>query len=239
MEAAATPVKPSELVIPGTVPFSPDTPASRETMKEGVEYRYIPIINIEDAENPYMTGERGIISADDLKLNAGAANLDYFLAYIYVNQDNAKFMDKLLEYFKGMVAPSPEGWLKSTTEQHDPKIINYDEVDATLRRTNPDHTAYEKLRHTMTEYYVQFDKKWSWGSLGNILWENLGVAVTENKVLQPSALDFGGVAGRGGGKSKKKKSKSKKKKYKKKKSKKKKSKSRKKYKSRKKSKESI
>lgn len=216
MEAAATPVKQSEVVIPETVRYSPDTPASRATMRRGVEYRYLPIINIEDEANPHMTGEKGIISEVDLKLKEGAANLDYFLAYIYVNQGNAEFMEKLLAYFKEVL-----DWI--SLKDDDLEIINYDEVNATLRRTNPDPGDYGKLRHTMTEYYVQFDTEWSRGSLGNILWDNLEVTKPADGGLQARALDFGG--GQGGGKPKRNKSKkSKKKKSKRKKSKKKKSK---------------
>jgi len=214
MEAAATPVKQSEVVIPETVRFSPDTPASRATMRRGVEYRYLPIINIEDEANPHMTGEKGIISEVDLKLKEGAANLDYFLAYIYVNQGNAEFMEKLLAYFKEVL-----DWI--SLKDDDFEIINDAEVDAALRRTN--HDDYGKLRETMKHWTTQFDTEWSWGSLGNILWDNLEVTKPADGGLQARALDFGG--GQGGGKPKRNKSKkSKKKKSKRKKSKKKKSK---------------
>ena len=210
MEAAATPVKQSEVVIPGTVHFSPDTPASQATMATGVDHKYLPIINIEDDVNPYPTGMRGIISEPDLKLKEGAANLDYFLAYMYVNQANVGFMDKLSAYFKEAL-----GWIDGMKDD-DSEIIKYDEVGAALRRTNPD--AYKKLRDTMTEYYVQFDTDWTFGSLGNILWENLEVDKPVDRHLQPRGLFPGSAA------AKPKRKKSKRKKSKRKKSKRKKSK---------------
>ena len=185
MEAAATPVKQSEVVIPETVRYSPDTPASQATMRGDAEYRYLPIINIEDEAKPRMTGEKGIISEVDLKLKEGAANLDYFLAYIYVNQGNAEFMEKLLAYFKEVL-----DWI--SLKDDDFEIINDAEVDAALRRTN--HDDYGKLRETMKHWTTQFDTEWSWGSLGNILWENLEVDKIADEGLQPRDLFSGSAA---------------------------------------------
>jgi len=180
MEAAATPVKQSEVVIPETVRFSPDTPASQATMETSVDHKYLPIINIENDASPYPTGGRGIISEPDLKLKEGAANLDYFLAYIYVNQDNVGFMDKLSAYFNKALVRIDD------MKDDDSEIIKYDDVGAALRRTNPD--AYEKLRETMTNWSTQFDTILEFGSLGNILWENLEVDKPVDGHLPPRGL---------------------------------------------------
>ena len=242
-DGGTTPTPAVFLDIPQTVRYSPDTPASRLTVETDIEHRYLPLIYINEGELPSLTGNSNPVTAEYLKLNAGAVNLDYFLAYIYVKREDDDFINNVSGYIHSLIR-----WINTTSPGHIDTIdFTLEQIKAALKReSSADH---EKLIKIIREWHVQFDTGFlmSGETLGDILFASLA---EDEGASKQKKLDFGDSDGGdsdggddlmvgAGRKVKSKRKKSKPKKSKKKKSKKKKSKSRKKYKSRKKSKESI
>ena len=195
--AAQTPER-QGIGIPGTIKYIPDTEASRRTIGTGIVNRYIPIIEMDEGDEPTF-GSYGIVSSDDFKLNRGS-NLRYFQNYIHIKKEDDDFLDKISESIERGIS----------------KYFNKDYIKDILRNQSGQEN-YDELWDLIIYTDVQHDGD-NEETFSSVLFNSLPATESETQ-LAPTRLDFGEASGSseidmgGGGKRHKKRSKKRSKKH--------------------------